>query len=1118
MAVRRLSIELDLDSATFTKNVIKATGSVETFTSSLEKTSRQVNKAEDKIPGLTARLRDFVVILSQARTALYNLRVVFVGWIETVVKANIEVERMTYLLSGMSNALSEVGRRREAAENIASLIEMAKTSPFALGALTDSFVKMKSSGIDPLDGSMRSLVDAVSAFGGDDQVLHRASIAIQQMAGKGVISMEELRQQLGEAVPSAVRLMARSMGLTYGELVDLISKGQVEAESSLQAMFYEFERTFGGSSARLVESFAGTISLLRTAMLELSYTVGGFDGDTGAFKGGGFMSELKDAANELVEALNSDEVRRFGYQVGQALAQAITFTRDAIVQIIKFRDIIISLGKAIVYWLGAAMAVAAFRSLGAAVLSTGVAFRTFASHMGVMKAELGATMAMMATAKTTTERLSLAQMGLSAAFTSIRRGLMALAGPIGIAITLLMAIADTMGIFKNKTKEAENAYQDFMAGFVTEDSLNAMDNVINGLRTRVAEMQELMNNTGGSIDSQGVYQVGLSEEQVQATRERLEVVEAELRQQLERRGAMAAQLERNNAQREARARIQEYERTAPEVGAAYNRMAEDLAAERRAISENESLSEEEAAQARAEIRQRELENVQNFVNQRTTLLDEMVAEARRQTEQASGAELAAAQVFETAIIEYAQSQRERYEAMLANFGGVTLVGATVEDDDVDSLNRYSDLIVDLQSELIGLREGQEGAASAAAELRAQLEAGQYGDLTQEQIDNAVRLKEEIENVNQALREQRADERLRERALRDLNRTQTDLITAQGIYNGTLRESDIPLMQIRERFDEIIARVSETNEALREELAIMREQAVEQYSQAQVLDQVYQMRERTAELEIEAIEDVRARREAAFQREVEQIWESIDLERFKGEERKRIEEDVEAYIDALRRRMERENRTRTETMLRDWTDTTEAMDQAAAGWLDDFVNKLVEGELSFGDFAKAIIADIAKIIIRATLANAILSAMGQGGGGGGGFSFGGGNTPQGIVPQAHTGGMVGSLSLQRTKVHPGVFNFAQKYHTGGVVGLGPDEVPIIAKVGERVLTQEQQKYGMGTTVQNSVEVNVINRSGQALNSEEQSTRFDGEKYIIDVVVGAMSRPGKMKETVKATANS
>ena len=32
--------------------------------------------------------------------------------------------------------------------------------------------------------------------------------AIQQMSGKGVISMEELRQQLGEAVPDAMRMLA----------------------------------------------------------------------------------------------------------------------------------------------------------------------------------------------------------------------------------------------------------------------------------------------------------------------------------------------------------------------------------------------------------------------------------------------------------------------------------------------------------------------------------------------------------------------------------------------------------------------------------------------------------------------------------------------------------------------------------------------------------------------------------------------------------------------------------------------------------------------------------------------------------------------------------------------
>lgn len=81
--------------------------------------------------------------------------------------------------------------------------------------------------------------------------------------------------------------------------------------------------------------------------------------------------------------------------------------------------------------------------------------------------------------------------------------------------------------------------------------------------------------------------------------------------------------------------------------------------------------------------------------------------------------------------------------------------------------------------------------------------------------------------------------------------------------------------------------------------------------------------------------------------------------------------------------------------------------------------------------------------------------------------------------AHSGGVIGSdtLNLKR-KVNPSVFNGAKKYHTGGIVGLTPNEVPIIAKKGEEVLTANDPRHisnfdnGGGSGRQNT-NVNVNN---------------------------------------------
>lgn len=1123
MATRKLSLELDLDAGTFHASINKASVGVDKFNRGVDKMSDRVNKAEKQIPGLTARVRDLTLILSQARTALYNLRVVFVGWIEQVVKANVEIERMSYLLAGMSDQLSEVGRSREAADNISNLIDMAKTSPFALNALTDSFVKLKSAGIDPMNGSMRSLVDATAAFGGSEQQLHRASIAIQQMAGKGVISMEELRQQLGEAVPSAVKLMARSVGLSYGDLVDLISKGSVESEYALEAMFFEFERTFGGAASNLVNSFAGSMALLRTAITEVSLEMGGFNRETGKFTEGGFMDELKNSLNELVAALNTAEVKQFAKEVGTALADGVRWFTSAVKTAIQYKEVIISLGKAIALYLGASVALSAVRTLMAGMGSLGRAFTVAAAQSRILASEMRASAAMMATTKSASDRLAISVMATNAAFRTLRTVMLSALGPIGMAVAAIFVIVDALGFFKKKTDEAAKAYKEFNEGFVSQDGIDATRESISRLESQLESMRDQLkrnavkdyiNPKTGLVS----YRPLTDSERDQLIRQ-IENQEKRIVEAKQRLSAMREKFDKEAAGREASERIARLERDFDTYQAAYNLRATELADQRDDLRSNEELSEKERLAKQDEIRQQELANIKVYIENRRKLLDQMQTEAVARVEEAQNeAARNAAKTYLAEISEFIRSQRESLDAMLAHFDSKKLV-VKADDEEVDGaskkVDQFANLIRDLQAELVGLKSAQNGAADAAAELRSQLEGGRFGVVSDEDIEKAVRLKQEIEEIRQRVRDANSDQRISDQGSKELSRIVSDMRVAEKQAAGIFDESAQAVARIKQRYQELIDKVSQGNDHLRQALELERQQAIEAQRRTDALNAYANIREEKERLEIEMIEDVKARREAAFQLEARRIRESIDLTQFQGEERKRIEKEVQEYIEILRERMERENKTRTQQMLEDWTKTSEAMDNATAGWIDSFVDDLVEGEFSFGKFAKSILADILKIILRAQLANAILSAMGQGGAGatagGGGFSF-----PS--FPTFHTGGIVGEKGRSGKNVHPGVFQFAQRYHSGGVVGLGPNEVPIIAEIGERVLTREQQAAMSSPTVKNQVQVNIINQSGQSMQSEEQNSYFDGEKMIVDVVVNAMSRPGRMRSATREAAKS
>jgi tape measure domain-containing protein len=202
--------------------------------------------------GLMDGMKGNIFMLGEIGDAAYTVKEMLFGWQEPIVEAAAQMQKMRILLEGMNKAANP---KLAATNDMNYIVDMAKTAPFAMEALTDAFVKFKSAGIDPANGSLKSLVDSVARFGGDSELLKRAAVAIQQMSGKGVISMEELRQQLGEAVPTAMQAMADSAGVTMGQLTKAISTGTVSAKQGIRAAISGLDAQSRGSAENLMQAY-----------------------------------------------------------------------------------------------------------------------------------------------------------------------------------------------------------------------------------------------------------------------------------------------------------------------------------------------------------------------------------------------------------------------------------------------------------------------------------------------------------------------------------------------------------------------------------------------------------------------------------------------------------------------------------------------------------------------------------------------------------------------------------------------------------------------------------------------------------------------------------------------
>lgn len=324
-------VELDLDNGKFRSRVVDTTGMLRKLERDLDTTAKSVKNVEHHFTSLGSRFRNLAITVASLKYTFGDLKDIIVAPTAAIMKASGEVERMTMLMTGLSKETDEVKRKAEGASNVKFVFDMAKTSPFEVNALSDAFVKFKAGGLDPTNGSLKTLVDSVARFGGSSEHLKRASVAIQQMAGKGVISMEELRQQLGEAVPSAMQAMATGTGMSMGELVKNISKGTVEATAALERMFAVLKFENDGSAARMMDTWLGQVEKLKTNWTLFLNEVG---------QSGGFFRAVTEHLKKINTFLESDEGRQWAYAIATGMKDALDAVTAFGKAVIKYWDLI----------------------------------------------------------------------------------------------------------------------------------------------------------------------------------------------------------------------------------------------------------------------------------------------------------------------------------------------------------------------------------------------------------------------------------------------------------------------------------------------------------------------------------------------------------------------------------------------------------------------------------------------------------------------------------------------------------------------------------------------------------------------------------------------------------
>ena len=1139
MAGERIRVTLELDDRGFVQNMRLAGQQAGQFDRQLRGLGTTVNRTERQMQTFTGTIRDWTLIVGQSRNAFNQLSFLTLDWMRAIIRANAEVERMTNLMKGFSDATTEFGRLREATGLMDELFERAKNAPFSLRAMGDAFVKMKSVGLDPMTLGLQELTDAVANFGGTDEVFHRASIAIQQMAGKGVISMEELRQQLGEAVPEAIRLMARALGTDYATLVDQVSKGTVEADFALRAMFREMAVSYAGRAVDLMDSFNGQIAKLQTNMMQLASASPGMKL---------FFDTVTDGIRDLNAFLESPRGQQWASDFGFALSEVALRAREVFDVFWQFGDLVKTVFEsvAVAYILRFAAALTPMRvalaGIGATLAYIGGVFDGFTASVEEATNEFSAftdaasglaiDAGNIETSMNTIERAAndaaVSIGGLTLTFSDLTNAVLFLLGPIGRLAGIVMALSnmeanwadpinsirDNVPILDNqdieKRAQALRELRRELENTPTDPSGRSFDEIFgtnvaaklfgqetaqsisNGFREFLSsrtftfglagvgeDFQEKVSNWISNNNYSGPIAEFIQRAADDFANDAAQLV-APAREKLQAEFNSLEQAFFN--QREEFARTVLTGRVSQEIVRDFDKTITDLAAQNNrlvdAVEADPALNKEQVAE--------------RVLALRTTFYDEAIA--------ATEGQIAALEQNKEAV----RSSIDQLD-FLASQAGVWVdmedpLSIAVAQRTIIAANEEA--IAALTSDLANLQRNRRDAQEQANGPR--LTTG----------NRAGTLSKEAREYNKIIQDLSTARREVELESERLSQLLVDPFSFQ--LPDSIDDLAVKLADIRTRMADLAAvspQAASALSAVEEETRKILQQGVSNVARTEMVA----LQNRTREIRRSLMTEREARKDV-FDEEIQRIESMKQVLLQAGADRVLVEQTTNQAIAAITDQYFRENENAVQEWTRDWEtaadQVAEVMADAFRGVSAELADLITKGKMDLQSLAETALNSFLRVSI-----NAGFSALGSVGSSlfndffGSAGSAAGASVGKSLVKTSHTGSIIGQSGGSGRIFPMAAFATAPRFHTGGIIGS--DEVPAILQKGEGVFTQEQMKaLGGMSKAAPEVVVNVINQSGQAVTAQQGNTRFDGRRMVLDVVLDAARQPGAFRDNMKA----
>lgn len=212
--------------------------------------------------------------------------------------------------------------------------QFAVDTPLDLAQAANAYARLKNFGIDPTNGSLLAMVDAMAASGQGLQMLERLTLATGQAWAKGKLQGEEILQLVEAGVP-VWEMLEKATGKSAAELQKLSSAGKL-GRDVIQQLIDEIGKKYVGASEKMAKTLDGIQDKITEAWTNFKKEVADR----------GFYDEFKRRAQEVLDTLE-------GWEKSGALGRAADVVSRFLTGSMQFAErvgrVLWDIGKAAYY-------------------------------------------------------------------------------------------------------------------------------------------------------------------------------------------------------------------------------------------------------------------------------------------------------------------------------------------------------------------------------------------------------------------------------------------------------------------------------------------------------------------------------------------------------------------------------------------------------------------------------------------------------------------------------------------------------------------------------------------------------------------------------------------------